>query len=49
MSSFLDELIAYVDTQIAGVVFTLEAGRNTFLNEQPATPDTCVAIGRAHV
>ncbi len=44
MTSFFDELLSYLDTQASSIVFDNATGRNTFLGELPASPDTCVAL-----
>lgn len=45
MASFFDELATYLDNENAGIIFTNDSGRNTFINELPPDdPDTCVAI-----
>lgn len=44
MASFYDELATYLDAQQAAIIFTADAGRNTFLNELPPDPDSCVAF-----
>lgn len=44
MSSFFDELAAYLDTQQELIIFTEDEGRNTFLDELPEDPEDCVAF-----
>lgn len=43
MSSFLDNIGSYLDTNNASMVFNTDSGRNVF-TELPADPDTCVAL-----
>lgn len=44
MSSFHDELASKLAGDVEALEFDNEDGRNVFVGELPATPDTCVAI-----
>ena len=43
MSSFLDNIGSYLDTNNAEIIFDADAGRNTF-TEFPPEPDTCIVL-----
>jgi len=44
MSSFLDEIASKMSAEVTELEFDNEAGRNVFVGELPADPDTCVAF-----
>lgn len=44
MSSFLDELCSYLDTQDAAFIFDNATGRNTFCGVYPDTPSDLTAL-----
>lgn len=44
MSSFLDEMASKMAGEVAELEFDNETGRNVFVGELPAEPDTCVAF-----
>lgn len=44
MSSFLDEVASKMAAEVDGLVFDNENGRNVFVGELPAEPNTCVAF-----
>jgi hypothetical protein len=44
MSSFLDEMASKMAAEVETLKFDNDAGRNVFVGELPATPDTCVAF-----
>jgi len=44
MSSFLDELCAYLEDQDASFVFNTDAGRNTFAGTYPDSPANLTAL-----